>query len=49
MEEYMIWVNQAKAEDKSISQFLNECVLEHIEKKKKKIRGLTNVSDLFGH
>ena len=46
-EQYDIWVNSAKLENQSISAFLNACVLEHIEKKKKQ-RGITTVADLFG-
>jgi rRNA-processing protein FCF1 len=45
-EEYDIWVNGAKSENKSISAFINSCIIEHLEGKKKK-RGL-NFSDLLG-
>jgi hypothetical protein len=46
-EQYQIWVEGAQAESKSISQFLMDCVLEHLEKNKKK-RGLQSVEDLLG-
>ena len=49
-EEYDIWINAAKSEGISISAFLNQVVLEHINKKEKeKHRGITAVSDLFGN
>ena len=49
-EEYDIWINAAQLEKKSISQFLKDCVSEHIEniKKKEKKRGLHSMEDLFG-
>lgn len=45
-EQYAVWVEAAKAEGKSISAFLDDCVLQHIKRKRKK--GITTVSDLFG-
>jgi rRNA-processing protein FCF1 len=45
-EAYDIWTEGAKAENKSISAFINDCVLEHLGSRKKK-RGL-QISDLFG-
>lgn len=46
-EQYAVWVEAAKEEEKSISAFLNDCVLEHNQRKRRR-KGITTVADLFG-